>query len=461
MNIKKKFKGIEFKTLLFITIFNIGIILIIYLSELFIFDVLYKNYQINKINNIVAEFNNSDEDTYVLAENLAYNNEVCISVINNNMVSFNYNTMQNGCPLNKKNKYINDKINNFISNNANSEYYRITNPFTETKGILYAVKKDNDNIFIYSNLKNTSNFINIFQNQIVYFIILIILCSVFISFFLANKITKPIREITNKSKNIGKGKYDTKFPKNGILEIDELSETLEEVQKELGKSDEVKRDLMANVSHDLKTPLTLIKSYAEMIKDISYKDPKKMNEHLDIIMDESDRLTILVNDILELSKVQNEEYLYNYEEYDLVKEIKKIIKKYDVINTKEKYKFILELPKKAIIKADPEKINQVIYNLLNNAINYTGKDKIVKIRVSKEEADYLVEIIDTGKGIKKEELPFIWDKYYKNDKNHQRNVVSTGLGLSIVKEILNKHNFEYGVKSEVNKGSTFYFKINI
>ena len=461
MNIKKKFKGIEFKTLLFITIFNIGIILIICLSELFIFDILYKNYQINKVNNIVEEFNNSKEDIYVLAENLAYDNEVCISVINENMVAFNYNTMQNGCPLNKKNKFINNKINNFISSNIDSEYYRIINPMTETKGILYAVKKDNTNIFIYSNLKNTSNFVSIFQNQIVYFIILIILCSIFISFFLANKITKPIREITNKSKNIGKGKYDTKFPKNGILEIDELSETLEEVQKELGKSDEIKRDLMANVSHDLKTPLTLIKSYAEMIKDISYKDPKKMNEHLDIIMDESDRLTILVNDILELSKVQNEEYLYNYEEYDLVKEIKKIIKKYDVINTKEQYKFILELPKKAIIKADREKLNQVIYNLLNNAINYTGKDKLVTIRVIKEEKDYLVEIIDTGKGIKKEELPFIWDKYYKNDKNHQRNVVSTGLGLSIVKEILNKHNFEYGVKSEVNKGSTFYFKINI
>lgn len=461
MNIKKKFKGIEFKTLLFITIFNIAIILIICLSELFIFDVLYKNYQINKVNNIVEEFNTSNEDVYVLAENLAYDNEVCISVINENMVSFNYNTMQNGCPLNKKNKFINEKINNFISSSNGSEYYRITNPMTETKGILYAVKKDDTNIFIYSNLKNTSNFVNIFQNQIVYFIILIIFCSIFISFFLANKITKPIREITNKSKNIGKGKYDTKFPKNGISEIDELSETLEEVQKELGKSDEVKRDLMANVSHDLKTPLTLIKSYAEMIKDISYKDPKKMNEHLDIIMDESDRLTILVNDILELSKVQNEEYLYNYEEYDLVKEIKKIIKKYDVINTKEQYKFILELPKKAIIKADREKINQVIYNLLNNAINYTGKDKLVKIKVTKEEKDYLVEIIDTGKGIKKEELSFIWDKYYKNDKNHQRNVVSTGLGLSIVKEILNKHNFEYGVKSEINKGSTFYFKINI
>ena len=214
MNIKKRFKGIEFKTLLFITIFNIGIILIIYLSELFIFDVLYKNYQINKVNNIVEEFNTSKEDVYVLAENLAYDNEVCISVINENMVSFNYNTMQNGCPLNKKNKFINNKINNFVSSDNESEYYRITNPMTETKGILYAVKKDNNNIFIYSNLKNTSNFINVFQNQIVYFIILIIFCSVFISFFLANKITKPIREITNKSKLMNFPKRLKKSKKN-------------------------------------------------------------------------------------------------------------------------------------------------------------------------------------------------------------------------------------------------------
>ena len=205
----------------------------------------------------------------------------------------------------------------------------------------------------------------------------------------------------------------------------------------------------------------MIKAYAEMIKDISYKDKDKMNEHLDIIMEESDRLTNLVNDVLELSKVQNNAYMYNYEEYDLVKEIKKIIKRYSVIKETESYNFILELPRKAIIKADKEKINQVIYNLLNNAINYTGKDKVVKIRVVKEEKDYLVEIIDTGKGIKKEELPYIWDKYYKNDKNHQRNVVSTGLGLSIVKQILEQHDYEFGVKSTLKKGSCFYFKIKI
>lgn len=460
MNIKKQFRGIEFKTLIFILVFNIGFILLLWTCEILVFNILYKNYQIERLNAIVEEFNSSNKDTYVLAEQLAYDNEVCISVIDNNYVAFNFNTMQNGCLLNNNDKRINNKIEKFIKSGDTSEYYNIINTKTNTKGLLYAVKTNHKNVFIYSNLENISNFVALFKGQIVYFIILIMLCSIIISFFLANKITKPIREITSKAKRLGEGKYDIQFPKNGVLEIEELSRTLEDVQRELSKNDELKRDLMANVSHDLKTPLTMIKAYAEMIRDISYKDIDKMNEHLNIIMEESDRLTVLVNDILELSKAQSDAYMYNYEEYDLIKEIKKIIKRYSVMKDTEQYKFELYLPKKAIVKADKNKINQVIYNLLNNAINYTGDDKVVKVKVTKDINSYLVEIIDTGKGIKKQEIPYIWDKYYKNDKNHRRNVVSTGLGLSIVKEILSKHNFEYGVTSKINRGSTFYFRIN-
>ncbi len=461
MKIKSKFKSIEFKTLIFILLFNIGIILMLCLCEQILFNQLYKSYQISKLNDAVKEFQNSQNDVYILAEKLAYENEVCISVIDDNYVSYNYNTLQRGCLLNKNNDKVNKIITNFISSESINENYRLYNSETKTQGIIYAFKTDDKNIFIYSNLENSSAFVHLLRGQMVYFIFLIIIISVIISFYLANKITKPIREITKKTKKLGERCYNVEFPKNGILEIDELSETLEEVQKELSKSDEIKRDLMANVSHDLKTPLTMIKAYAEMIKDISYKDREKMNEHLNIIMEESDRLTLLVNDILELSKTQSNSNMYNYEEYDLVKEIKKIIKRYNVMKEVEKYNFVLELPKKAIIKADKNKINQVIYNLLNNAINYTGDDKIVKIRVTKKDNSYLVEIIDTGKGIKKEEITYIWDKYYKNEKKHKRNVVSTGLGLSIVKEILNKHNFEYGVTSKVGKGSTFYFKIDI
>ncbi len=460
MNIKKKIKGIEFKTVILIAVFNVGIVLSMWLCEALVFNAVYKSNQIKKINNIVNEFKNNTQNVYSLAENLAYDNEVCISIFDEDKSVINFNTMQNGCLLNKNNSTINSLVKNFIRSSEASNYYRLDNPMTNTKSILYAFKSNNKDIFVFSNLENVSNFIKLFKMQNVYFLILIIICSIIISVFIANITTKPIRIITKKAKEIGKGKYDVKFPKNEIIEIEELSNTLEEVQKELKANDEAKRDLLANVSHDLKTPLTMIKAYAEMIKDISYKDPKKMNEHLDIIIDESDRLTNLVNDILEFSKIQNDDYNYNYEEYDLIKEIKNIVKKFSVIEYLENYEFILEMPKKAMVKADKEKINQVIYNLVNNAINYTGDDKKVKIRVKKEKENYLVEIIDTGKGIKSEEIPYIWDKYYKNDKNHQRSVTSTGLGLSIVKEILNKHNFAYGVKSKVGSGSTFYFKIS-
>jgi len=118
---------------------------------------------------------------------------------------------------------------------------------------------------------------------------------------------------------------------------------------------------------------------------------------------------------------------------------------------------MIEMPEHAYIKGDKNKINQVIYNLINNAINYTGDDKTVTIRVIEEKGKYKVEITDTGKGIKEQEINIIWDKYYKNEKNHKRNVVGTGIGLSIVKTILENHNFEYGVKSIKKQGSTFYF----
>ena len=219
------------------------------------------------------------------------------------------------------------------------------------------------------------------------------------------------------------------------------------------KLQNLQRDLLANVSHDLKTPLTMIKAYAEMIKDISYKDKDKMNEHLNIIIDETDRLTILVNDILNLSKLQAKAEQLNIEKYDIVQEIKTIIKRYDIIKETENYDFVLDLPDKLLVSADKNKINQVIYNLINNAINFTGEDKKVIIKVTK---DKKIEITDTGKGIKKEEIDTIWNRYYKTNKKHKRNVISTGLGLSIVKEILLKHNFKYGVDSS-RHGTTFYF----
>ncbi len=123
----------------------------------------------------------------------------------------------------------------------------------------------------------------------------------------------------------------------------------------------------------------------------------------------------------------------------------------------ENYNFVLSAPDKAIVKADKKKMGQVIYNLINNAINYTGDDMTVYINISKSKSGYLVEIIDTGKGIDEETIKHVWNRYYKTDKLHKRNKVGTGLGLAIVREILEAHDFKYGVKSTVGKGTNFYF----
>ena len=233
----------------------------------------------------------------------------------------------------------------------------------------------------------------------------------------------------------------------------------EDMLKEINKTDELRRDLLANVSHDLKTPLTMIKAYAEMIRDINKNDEEKRKENLNIIIDETDRLNILVNDILSLSKLEANQETLELTEFDLVDLINNIIKKYNIIKETENYKFILKMPKKAIVLGDTNKISQVIYNLVNNAINYTGDDLSVTIEVIEKKKSYLVNIVDTGKGIKESDLNLIWNKYYKNEKNHKRNKVGTGVGLSIVKNILDRHKFKYGVKSKKGIGTTFYFEI--
>jgi signal transduction histidine kinase len=144
--------------------------------------------------------------------------------------------------------------------------------------------------------------------------------------------------------------------------------------------------------------------------------------------------------------------------FDLSLIIKSIIDRYEYLKN-DGYQIVLDIPKNAFVKADKKKINQVVYNLINNALNYTGDDKKVTIRVTDEKKDYLVEIIDTGKGIKKEDMNRVWDRYYKNEKNHKRDIIGTGLGLSIVKGILESHKFDYGFNSIIGEGTTFFFRI--
>ena len=463
MNTKKKKKtSIQAKTLIYLLSFNVVIILLLWVCQISIFDFYYEKEQIENMDDIVTSLKNASPDQVSnVLQDIAYQNEVCIAITSTTGIVATYNSNMNGCPLSSSNSQARELMLQFIDSNEDFKSYQFVNDAKHVSALLYGLRNNDSYMFIYSNLEDISDFTIIIKRQLMYVCFLGIFIAVIISIFLSTKITDPITEITKKARKLGSGSSDVEFKESGIKEIDELAETLSQAQKEMAKTDELRRDLMANVSHDLKTPLTMIKAYAEMIRDISYKDKDKMNEHLGIIVDETDRLTVLVNDILDLSRMQSNADVLKLEKFDLVAEINSIVKKYQIIKDAEQYTINVEEPETALVKADKKKINQVIYNLVNNAINYTGDDKKVTIRVTKQKKYYLVEIIDTGKGIKEEEIPYIWDKYYKNDKNHKRNVVSTGLGLSIVKQILELHNFEYGVKSVLKKGTTFYFKIKI
>lgn len=461
MNIKNKKKyGINLRTLFYLVIFSISILFILWLFQLSYLNYFYEKYQMKNASKVANTLNNMNYAQLKLnAEKIAYKNNVCMQIITRIGTIENYNTMMNGCELNNNYNmaYYKDKI---TSSKKKINVLKIVDKDFEAKAVLYGINKDNYYIYIYSPIEEINSTSLILKNQLIYIVILVMLVAIVVSYFLSKKITGPIRKITSQAKELGNGNYKISFEKSDIKEIDDLANTLNEVSLELSKTDELRRDLMANVSHDLKTPLTMIKAYAEMVKDISYKDDRKREEHLNIIIDETDRLTILVNDILEMSREEaNADYL-KIEEYDLVQEINDIIKRYSIIKETENYNIVCQIPKMAMVHADKSKINQVVYNLINNAINYTGDDKTVTIRLTEEEKDYLVEIIDTGKGISTKEIKYIWDRYYKQEKNHKRNVVGSGVGLSIVKTILIRHNFEYGVTSKKNKGTTFYFKIS-
>ncbi len=215
---------------------------------------------------------------------------------------------------------------------------------------------------------------------------------------------------------------------------------------------------MANVGHDLRTPLTMVKAYAEMIRDISGSDELKRNQHSQVIIDEADRLTGLVNDILNLSKLQSGTDALELRSTDLRVLAKMVVERFSVYSERDGYTFRFEADEDCFAYCDSKRIEQVIYNLIGNAVSYTG-NKTVDIRVSRVENKVRASVRDYGSGIAPEDLDKVWDRYYRANQS-KRAVVGSGLGLSIVKNILTLHKAEFGVSSRLGEGTEFWFELS-
>lgn len=443
----------------YLAIFSLFILIFLFFFQVIFINTFYEWTKTRTIKNLAQDILVTENDTslYEKLDRVSYSENVCIELTNSNGDNL-YSTYSSNCNLRSK-----AIKRNFINSNKKTKTYNLVNNFTREKSIMNATRLSNNlYIFISTSLIPLDSTINIIEQQLIIVSIVVLLLSIVVAYFISKRLSNPIIRISKAAKLISKGKLKTNFDSGSdIKELIDLTDALNDMKEELSKTEELQKDLMANVSHDLKTPLTMIKAYAELILDINIDDKEKCKSNLNIIIEEVNRLNDLVNDILALTKVENDLDKLDISSFDLIKLIKRIVKQHNIYVIKDGYsiEFIHNNIDKLMINADKKKIEQVIYNLLNNALNYTGSDKKVIIKVVEDDKDYTIMVIDSGKGIDKKEIGHIFDRYYRSKKNHKRYVYGTGLGLSIVKNILLLHNYEYGVKSTKNKGTTFYFKI--
>ena len=447
------------KIFIYLAIFSLLILIFLFFFQVIFIDSFYEWTKTKNIKNLANNILITENDASLInkLDRISYQENVCIEITNKNGYTL-YKTYNNSCRLNIK-----TIKSNFLNGNTNTKTYNLINTFTNEKSIMAATKlNDNLYIFISTSLIPLNSTVSIIEQQLIIVSIVVLLLSIGVAYFISKRLSTPIIKISKAAKLIAKGKLKTTFETTSdIKELIDLTNALNEMKLELAKTEELQKDLLANVSHDLKTPLTMIKAYAELIIDININDKEKSKENLKVIVEEADRLTSLVNDILTLTKIENNLSILEPSIFDLISLIKKIIKHHEIYIIKDGYHITFKHKniKSLKIKADKKKIEQVIYNLINNALNYTGEDKTVVIELKSLNDIYRLSITNSGNLLSKEELDHVFDKYYRNNKNHKRKVYGTGLGLSIVKNILLLHNYNYGVTSSKGEGTVFYFDI--
>jgi len=299
----------------------------------------------------------------------------------------------------------------------------------------------------------------ILKKQLILITAILLLVSVMISFRLSKVFTKPILDISKLAENYSLGKFDTRIHSVSSDEIGHLAQRMNHMGEELTRNEILQKELIANVSHELRTPLTLIRGYAETLRDVTGAFPEKREKQLGVIIEESERLSNIVEDILSLSQLQAGVGTIEIESFSLKNMLVGIRERYELQEETRTFKIsgVTELTNNLL--GDKRRVEQVFYNLINNAFHHTKEDDIVEIRVTQSKDRVKIEVKDTGEGIEEEDLKHIFERYYKGKRLDGNKTTGTGLGLAIVKSILDMHRVSFGVESKVGQGTTFWFEL--
>lgn len=334
------------------------------------------------------------------------------------------------------------------------------NFMVENKFLTYISKINKESLERYNITYLKDLFIKDIRNMIIGISLLMIIVVISISIFISQKISKPIIVVSKMTDSLKRGGYDQTLEyESSIVEIDNLVNSINDLSKELYNMEKLRKRLTSDISHELRTPLTSIQTHLEAMIDGIWEPTE---ERLISVNEEVIRISHLVDELKNLAKYDSDKNKLNISEVDLEQLIKNIIYNNESFALEKNIKIEYNLEK---IKAhiDKEKISQVIVNLISNAIRYTNCNcerlgKII-IRLYKEENLIKISVKDNGIGIPKKSLDYIFERFYRVDKSRCRNTGGTGVGLTICKSIINLHNGNIEVKSEVNKGSEFIVSI--
>ena len=482
----KKTINLRWKILIYLSIFAISILLLIYLLQITFLQEFYTKSKIDELKRInysievnLSNYKQNEFNDYLNKLSSNYNTSIIVFNTEKGQPTEIFTAGPAGSDLLNKTDLEIYQIVKLTSANNNeylfsenteevifdNEYFKIAKRLAkeeQARDYIYSRHYENSKydayVIVSSTIVPVNATVSTLKQQYLFIVIIVGLLTMVLALAISYKVVTPIQRINKQAKSLGKGEYKSVDLKREYTEIKELNETLINAKSSIQAAEKTKRDLIANVSHDLRTPLTMIGGYAEMMRDL----PGENNyENANVIVEETKRLSFLVNDLLDFSKLEDNKILLKKETISITKLLKDIYKQYDKFIEKEGFSFNLEINDECNVFCDTKRIKQVLYNFINNAINYSSDNKYVLIRQSISNNKCLIEIIDKGLGISENKLNDIWDRYYKVDHEHIRSSIGSGIGLAISKEILEAHRVKYGVKSEINNGSTFYFELTI
>ncbi len=471
----KKKISLKWKIAEYLMLFAAGLIALLIVFQLWLLEPMYEKYKIESVRNASQQIEEAlDDDDSNLTEviyEISAANDTCVRIFEG---STDMTTGNMGCVLYRMSprelleqiELARENDNEYLSQTvsgvgpAGGPEKREDEP-DMMKNLTFTKILESDDgidtvIMVYSGLTPVNATLSTLRVQILYISLIVLIAVILLTYVMYRTVARPLSRINDAAKLLPEGSYSNSDIKAGYSEADELNETLQQAARDISKADKAKRDLIANVSHDLRTPLTMISGYGEMMRDLP---GEKTDENIQVIIDESRRLTYLVNDLLDLSKMEEKKISLDLSEFSIVSLIEAELRKYDVYRMQDGFEITLDADRELYVKADMKRIAQVFNNLMTNAVNYSGESRKIDVRAKKRGDKVRVEVQDYGEGIPEDKLNDIWDRYYKVDKEHVRSTNSSGIGLSIVRQILEMHHAQFGVISQLNKGSTFWFEL--